>query len=54
MRIGFNINERLQLTFDGVNLTDEFNDQFIGRERNSPVVFHHTGRQLMFGARFTY
>jgi TonB-dependent receptor len=54
MKIGFNITEQIQLTFEGVNLTDEFNDQFIGRERNSPVVFHHTGRQLMFGARFTY
>ena len=54
MKIGFNITDQLQVTFEGVNLTDQYNDQFIGRDRNSPVVYHYTGRQLMFGARFKY
>ena len=53
-KLGYKLTEQLELTFEGSNLTDEFNDQFIGRDRNSPVVYHHTGRQLMFGARFTY
>lgn len=53
-KLGLNITKQFELTFEGTNLTDEFNDQFIGRDRNSPVVYHHTGRQLMFGARFTY
>ena len=53
-KLGYKLTEQLELTFEGTNLTDEFNDQFIGRDRNSPVVYHHTGRQLMFGARFTY
>ena len=53
-KIGYNITEQFEITFEGINLTDEFNSQFIGRERNSPVVYHHTGRQLMFGARFRY
>ncbi len=53
-KIGYNITEQIELTFEGTNMTDEVNDQFIGADRNSPVVYHHTGRQLMFGARFTY
>lgn len=53
-KIGYNLTEQFELTFEGTNLTDEYNDQFIGSDRNSPVVYHHTGRQLMFGARFRY
>lgn len=53
-KLGYNVTEQFEVTFEGTNLTDEFNHQFIGSERQSPVVYHHTGRQLMFGARFTY
>ncbi|PZU50006.1 MAG: TonB-dependent receptor [Sphingomonas sp.] len=53
-KIGYNITKQIEVSFEGTNLTDEFNNQFIGRDRNSPVVYHHTGRQLMLGARFTY
>lgn len=47
----YRINKSFQLIFEGVNLTDEANDQFISRARNSAVVYHKTGREFMFGAR---
>jgi len=50
----FQINKHVTLTLEGINLTDEFNDQFVDRDRNSPSVVHHTGRQFYFGGRFKF
>ena len=36
---------------EGVNLTNEPNDQFISRERNSAVVYTVTGREYLAGVR---
>ena len=54
MTNAYKITEQIELTLEGVNLTDEFNDQFISSVRNSPVVYTHTGREFLFGARFKY
>ena len=37
-----------------VNLTNEVNDQFISRARNSAVVYSVTGREYMFGVRVAF
>lgn len=50
----FRVNDRLTLTAEAINLTDEFNDQFVDRDRNSPSVVHHTGRQFYIGARVRF
>jgi iron complex outermembrane receptor protein len=50
----FNLNDNITLTAEAINLTDEFNDQFVDRDRNSPSVVHHTGRQFYLGARFRF
>jgi iron complex outermembrane recepter protein len=47
-------NEHLTLSLEALNLTDEFNDQFIDTAANRAVVYTHTGRQLFFGARFKF
>jgi iron complex outermembrane receptor protein len=44
----------VQLTLEGVNLTDEVNDQFISRARNSPVVYSVTGREILAGVRVSF
>ena len=49
----FTINRHLKLTLEGINLTDEKQDQFVD-SRNLLSVYHHTGREVLFGARFTY
>ena len=43
-----------QLTFEGVNLTDEYVDQFIDSEANRLSVYHHTGRQFYAGVRIKF
>jgi TonB-dependent receptor len=50
----FAINDHMTLTAEAINLTDEFNDQFVDRDRNSPSVVHHTGRQFYIGARVRF
>jgi len=52
--ISYNINDKLTVTLEGVNLTNEPNDQFISRARNSSVVYNVTGRELMAGMRYKF
>jgi iron complex outermembrane receptor protein len=49
----YNISDNFALTFEGVNLTDEVNDQFLTPDSRLSF-YHHYGRSLFFGARFTY
>jgi TonB-dependent receptor len=48
------INEHLTLSLEGLNLTDEANDQFIDTRTDRVVVYTHTGRQLFLGARYKF
>jgi iron complex outermembrane recepter protein len=52
----YQITEQVQLTFEAINLTDEFNHQFVGdgMDRASTSVYHHTGRQYFVGARYRF
>ncbi len=51
----FNLTEQISLTFEGLNLTDEENHQFVGDDsRSSTSVYHHTGRQYYLGARYRF
>lgn len=53
-QVSYRINKNFELTLEGVNLTDQFIDQFISSQRNSVVVFNHTGREILFGGRFRF
>jgi iron complex outermembrane receptor protein len=46
--------QRLKLTFEGLNLTDAFNDQYTDSRRDSVYVYSHTGRQYNFGLRYSF
>jgi iron complex outermembrane receptor protein len=48
------INKRLKVTFEGLNLTDAFNDQYTDSRRDSVYVYTHTGRQYNFGLRYSF
>ena len=52
--ISYKITDKLEVTLEGVNLTNEANDQFISRARNSPVVYHVTGREYLVGMRYKF
>ncbi len=48
------ITENITLTLEGVNLTDEWTDQYIDSAADRLSVYHHTGRQFYLGARFRF
>jgi TonB-dependent receptor len=48
----YTLNEHLSFSVEGLNLTDQFNDQFIDTKSNRVVVYTHTGRQYFVGARY--
>lgn len=52
--VSYKLNDRLEFTLEGLNLTNEANDQFIGRARNSSVVYHVTGREYLMGMRYKF
>ncbi|MBL8525824.1 MAG: TonB-dependent receptor, partial [Betaproteobacteria bacterium] len=52
--MSYKYSDNLEFTLEGVNLTNQANDQFISRARNSSVVYHVTGREYLFGARYKF
>lgn len=52
--MSYKINKNVEVTLEGVNLTNQVNDQFISRERNSSVVYHVTGREFLAGVRVKF
>jgi TonB-dependent receptor len=48
---GWRVNDNLELTFEGINLTDEFNHQYVDTTHRTSV-YHHTGREFLFGVRW--
>ncbi len=52
--MSYKVNDKLEITLEGVNLTNEANDQFTSRERNSMVVNNVTGREYLLGLRYKF
>ncbi len=53
MSAQYSINKNLKLTFEAINLTDQFQDQF-NDSSNRVSFYHHTGREFLLGVRFSY
>jgi hypothetical protein len=49
----YNLTDNFALTFEGVNLTDEVNDQYLTPD-DRLSFYHHYGRSYFFGFRYTY
>ncbi|WP_269514529.1 TonB-dependent receptor [Brevundimonas subvibrioides] len=49
----YNITDALKVSIEGINLTDEFNDQYVDAS-NRLNVYSHTGRQVFAGLRYTF
>ncbi|RYE68594.1 MAG: TonB-dependent receptor, partial [Oxalobacteraceae bacterium] len=54
LSFSYKVNDKLEFTLEGVNLTNEESDQFISRARNSVVVNNVTGREYLFGLRYKF
>ncbi len=53
MSASFNVTDNFELTFEALNLTDEYEHQTFDR-LDLVTLYHHTGRNFLFGARYTY
>ena len=49
----YNITPQLKVSIEGINLTDEFNDQYVDAS-NRLNVYSHTGRQFFASLRYTF
>jgi TonB-dependent receptor len=49
----YTISDKLKLTVEGINLTDQFQDLF-NDTSNRLSYYHHTGREFIVGLRYTY
>ena len=47
------VSDRVAATFEGLNLTDEFEDRWISTERDNSEEYTHTGRQFLLGLRYS-
>jgi iron complex outermembrane receptor protein len=47
-------NDNFELSFEALNLTDEFQDQWVGRDADRLSYYHHTGREYILGGRYKF
>jgi outer membrane receptor protein involved in Fe transport len=48
------VTENLEFTAEGLNLTDEYQDQYVDSQADRLSYYHHQGRQYMVGARYKF
>jgi iron complex outermembrane recepter protein len=52
--VQYNVTRSFRVTLEGVNLTDQYEHEFDDTSRNLMYYYHHTGRQILLGARYQY
>jgi iron complex outermembrane recepter protein len=52
--IRYQINDSVDLSLEGLNLTDEFQDQWVDEAANRLSFYHHTGRNYLLGVRVKF
>jgi iron complex outermembrane receptor protein len=48
----YNITSHFRVSVEGVNLTDQYENEFNDTTRNLVYYYHHTGRQILLGVRY--
>jgi TonB-dependent receptor len=52
--MSYKLSDQLTMTFEAINLTDEFDDRYDNSELMTPLRYSHTGRQYYLGARYKF
>jgi iron complex outermembrane receptor protein len=50
----YKVTDNIDLSLEGLNLTDEFQDQWVDADANRPSFYHHTGRNYLLGVRVKF
>ncbi|WP_116808820.1 TonB-dependent receptor [Steroidobacter cummioxidans] len=48
------VNDHLGITLEALNLTDQFQDQYVSSTGDRLSYYHHQGRQFLLGARYKF
>ncbi|MET0530608.1 MAG: TonB-dependent receptor [Microvirga sp.] len=54
MSASLKVTENFSLTWEAINLTDEYTDQYIDSQADRLSTYHHTGRQFYVGGRVKF
>jgi TonB-dependent receptor len=52
--IRYNLNDHIQLSADGINLTDEYRDRWVDIDAQRNYEHNHFGRTFLLGVRYKY
>ena len=52
LSIQYTLSSKLKFSFEGVNLTNEQQDQFTDTTKNMPYYVHKTGTEYLIGFRY--
>jgi len=50
--IKYRVTEQLELSLEGINLTDDYRDRYTDKEANRTYEYNHFGRTIIFGVRY--
>jgi outer membrane receptor protein involved in Fe transport len=50
----YNINDHFRVSLEGVNLTNQYENEFDDTGRNLPYYYHQQGREVLVGVRYQY
>jgi iron complex outermembrane recepter protein len=50
----YTLSDSVDITFEGLNLTDEFQDQWVDNTARRLSFYHHTGRNYLLGVRVKF
>jgi iron complex outermembrane receptor protein len=50
----YDINDNFSITFEAINLTDQYDERWINSLRQNSNNYEHTGREFVIGARYKY
>jgi iron complex outermembrane receptor protein len=50
----YKVNDSIEMSLEGLNLTDEFQDQWVDAAANRLSFYHHTGRNYLLGVRVKF
>lgn len=50
----YELNDRVSVSFEAINLTDQFDERWINSQRQNNLNYEHTGRDIIIGIRYRH
>lgn len=53
-KASYRVTDNIDLSFEGINLTDAYDERWVNSERQNNLNYEHTGREFLVGVRYRY